>query len=194
MTAVAMGLVCLLTLATPAMADDFTVPEGGYHSTDTLTMTDFWHEYHLSAGSDEDVKYSFEVQGSGEIMVLFAQGSTFTITSNYYSLYSKDTPVTHYSNTFPVDSSDGTAFTIVVITDDLTNVTYDVDITVEKTPATTYLFGVLILVGIVVAIVVIRVLIKRGRKPAVQFVPPQQPQQAPTAPPQQAPPQNPPAP
>ncbi|MBI5001464.1 MAG: hypothetical protein HZB92_08090 [Euryarchaeota archaeon] len=157
-------------------ANSYTVPATGYDSTDTLGALDLWNDYHVSAASGKKISYSFAVQGSGTIKVLFVKGSTFTLNSQYLVVYSRDTPTTSYSGTFSVGSDDGTQFTIVVTSDLTQNVTYTAKITVADTPVTDYLLGAGILVGIIVVVVIIGAFL-RGRKKKASQAPSHAPQQ-----------------
>lgn len=187
------GLVLMLCCLGPVTGESFTVDKS-YDSVDTLLSTESWNEYKITADSDKKIEYSFEVQGSGTIMVFLIQGHSVSLESGYYVIYSKDDSTRSYSNTFPVGSDDGTKFSIAIITDESENVTYHATIKVVETPVTDYLCGVLIFIVIIIVIAAIGVLIRSRRKRRIEYKPPQQPQYPPPGtsqpPPQQ--PQSPP--
>lgn len=201
---IGMGIVILLCCPGFVAAEVFTVDKS-YDSVDTLLSTEGWNEYRITADSDKKVDYSVEVQGSGTVMVLFIQGHTVSLSSSYYVVYSKDTPTKSYSNTFPVDSDDGTQFTLAVMTEDDDNVTYHIKIKVYDTPVTDYICGAIILFFLLFGGIIIGLILRSRRKRKGQMgslqQPPPQPSQLPQIPPppiqqppQQRPPPSPPPP
>jgi hypothetical protein len=146
---IVVGLVIMLCCSGPVTAESFTVDKS-YDSVDTLLSTDPWNEYKITADSDKKIEYSFEVQGSGTIMVFLIKGHSVSLSSDYYIIYSKDDSTRSYSNTFPVSSDDGTKFSIAVMTEESENVTYHATIKVVDTPVTDYLCGALIFIGIII--------------------------------------------
>lgn len=162
----AMGMVTLLFCAGLTAAEAFTVGES-YESVDTLAVTDLWNEYLITADSDKDVKYSVEVQGAGQVMVFFMPGHGVGLDDEYYVVYSADDPRTSYSNSFPVSTDDGTRFTLLVMTGDDFNVTYEISIEVKQTFFTnTVCYSI-----IAVVLVIVGVLYLFGRKKKAEEVP-----------------------
>jgi hypothetical protein len=162
----AIWIVCLLVLLSSAgtvSAETFSVGDT-YDSDDTLLNTDAWNEYEINADSSKKVEYSFQVQGDGSIMVLFVKGHDVDMDSSYYIMYSEDTSTKSYSNTFPVDSGDGTRFTILIVTEETENVTYSAGIKVIDKPVTDLIFGIIIFVVIIIVIAAIGAAWRSRRK------------------------------
>ncbi|UCG68741.1 MAG: hypothetical protein JSV09_13195 [Thermoplasmata archaeon] len=196
---IGVGLVILLCCPEFVVAEVFTV-EKSYNSVDTLQSTELWNEYRITAGSNKKIDYSFEVKGSGTIMVFLIKGHSVSLSSDYYVIYSKDTPTRSYSNTFSVGSDDGTRFTLAIMTEEYENVTYQAKIKVYDRPATDYICGAVILFFLLFGGAIIGLIIRSRRKRKSQVgplqQPPLQPSQLPQIPPPpiQRPPQQPPPP
>lgn len=153
-TIIIASLVIMLGCTESVSAESFTVGKS-YDSVDILLSTNLWNEYLVTAKADQKIEYSFEVQGNGTIMVFLIQGHDASLDSAYYEYFSQDTPVKSFSDTFPVDSDDGTRFTIAVMTLETENVTYQAEIEVYDRPITDFLFGLIIIVIIAVIIAAI---------------------------------------
>lgn len=135
---IATGLAILLLSSQMVTAETFNVG-GSYNSEDTIVSTDMWNEYLVSADSGKEIEYSFDVQGTGRIMVFFVKGHSASLSSDYLILYSQDSPTKSFSKTFSVGSSDGTKFTLLVVSEGDENVTYNAKIKVVDTPITNYI-------------------------------------------------------
>lgn len=199
----ALAGLCLIALgilvAVPsAAATTYTVGANPYTATNAISVTDLWDSYELTAAAGSHVTYSVTASGGGCVMALFAKGHSVTAASSYYVLYSQESCVPSYSNTFPVASSDGTDFSVLVITTSLTAVDYTLTVNVQG-PAVLdlALVGALVILAAVV-IAGVAVLLLRRRKaakvPPPVYAPPAYPSQPMPPVPPAEPPQQPPSP
>ena len=183
---VAVGILLILP---NAAAKTYSVDASPYTATNTLGALDLWDSYELSAPNGAHVTYSVTTSGSGCVMVLFVEGHSVTMDSTYYVLYSQESCVASYSNSFPVGSNDGTDFTVLVSTTSMSDVTYTVNIGVQPSSLLDIALGLALIV--VIAAVVVVVLVVRRRRKAARAPPPAaglQPQMPPPGYPPQQPP------
>jgi hypothetical protein len=127
-----------------AFADSFTVTNS-YEDEQILHYTELWNEYKITADSGKQIQYSFKVEGNGTLMVLFVKGHSVDHNSDYLLQYSKDSSTKSFSDSFNVESDDGTQFTLIVMSEEIRNVTYTTKINVVDTPRTDFICGALIL-------------------------------------------------
>ena len=157
----------------PASATTFTVDSANYSKSDSVASSAF-DTFELTAQSGQHVKYTMTVTSSGGCaMLLFVKGHNVNPSSQYYVAYSQENCVSSYSNDFPVASSDGTTFSVVVLTQQSQNVDYSVTIQTYSPAIPDWVLGVVVFLGIVVVIAVIRTVIRRRRAKAMP--PPMQP-------------------
>jgi len=109
--------------------------------------------FELTAQSGQHVKYTMTVTSTGGCaMLLFVKGHNVNPSSQYYVAYSQENCVSSYSNDFPVASSDGTTFSVVVLTQQSQNVDYSVTIQTYSPAIPDWVLGVVVFLGIVVAV------------------------------------------
>ncbi len=182
--------VCLAVVAVlivmgsmPAMATTHTVNSTEYTKNTILDDSEDWDAYELTATSGQHVSYSVTVNSTGDCAQLFfAKGHGFGLASDYYVHYSQENCVTSYSNDFPVGSSDGTKFTIAIITTRTHDVWYTVVIKTYSPAIPDWVLGLIVVIIIIVVVALIKVMLRR-RKAKAAMPPPQSPQE-PQLPPQ----------
>ncbi len=199
-------LVALLlgvVLAPSAAATNYTVSTNPFTATHTLSSTDLWDTYELTAQNGQDIAYSVTVLTAGACAKLFfIKGHNANEQSLYYVDYSQTSCVTTYSKSFPVESSDGTQFTVLIETTYSGNVSYVVTVGITTPVVPSWAIGAIVLIVILVVVMVIVALVRRRRKPAMMPPTAPSPYGGPTTPaypgapppayPQQQPPQQPP--
>lgn len=95
-----------------------------------------YNEYHMTADEGEQIHYDLEVDGAGSFEVFLIRGSTLNLnTSEFYTSYSLTYNGRSISKEFPVGSSDGHFFTIMVITNENYSVQYTVSIHIPQADA-----------------------------------------------------------
>src|SRR5437899_12588385 len=99
----------------------------------------------------------------GCAMLLFVKGHNANMQSQYAPSYSQETCAARYSNTFPVASSDGTQFTLLLATSQSSNVTYTVTANITTPLIPSWVLGLLVVIAIVVVLAIVRSLIRRRR-------------------------------
>ncbi len=186
---VSLMLALLILISYFAAGENFTV-NGSYSSVDTLGAYESWNAYKVTAGTDQKIEYSFNVQGVGSIIVLLVVGHSVTMSSDYLVLYSQETPTKSFSDTYPVSSSQGTRYSLVVMSEEYQNITYSVKIKVVDTPVTDYIIGGAICFSLIFGGVIIAAVLRYRKKKKRQS---QQPYQYPQQPQYQPPPAQPPA-
>src|SRR5438445_1164291 len=157
-----------LLFAPTSDATTFTVSTNPYSANGTLSMSNPYDAHELTASTGQNVAYTMTVTTSGACAELFyVKGHNVNPNSQYYQGYSTSGCVSSFSKTFPVASSDGTAFTVMVASTASTSVAYSVTITVTAPALPAWAIPVLILIVIVVVVVVVLVvLVRRRRKSA----------------------------
>jgi len=189
------GLVAT-SIAPTALAVNYTVDANPYSATHTVTSTNLYDTYELTAANGQSVAYSMTVTTTGGCAQLFfVKGHNVGPASQYYIAYSQENCVASYSNSFPVASSDGTQFTVLITTTQSTDVTYNVAVSVTTPVIPSWVIGLIVVILIVVVIAVIRTVLRRRRRAAMPppMAPPPYPA-PPPSPPGQWPPQQPPPP
>src|SRR5437867_2023026 len=195
----AVAALVALMFTPAAAATNYTVSSNPYSASVTLRSTELWDTHELNASNGQNVAYSFSVTTSGGCAsLLFVKGHNANLQSQYYTAYSTVSGnqlncVTSYSNSFPVGSSDGTLFTVLITTTQNQDVDYTVSVNITTPVIPTWLVGLLAFIGIVVVVALVGALIRRRRrKPALMppMAPPYVGPGAPGAPmpPQQYPP------
>ena len=171
--------------STTASAGTFTVDSARYTKDDSISAVDPFDAHEVTAQSGQHVKYSVTAT-SGCTELYFVKGHSVSPSSQYYVSYSQENCVGSYSNEFPVDSTDGTQFTVLILTTGTASASYT--LTVETfTPAVpNWAIGIIVLVVIIVVIAAIRVAIQRRK--AASAPPPLQPPMMPPLQPPQPPP------
>lgn len=207
LVALGFALVAVI-LATPmASATMYSVNPANYSVTNDISVLDLWDAYQFNANTGQTVTYSVSVSGSGCVMLLYVKGFDANMNSMYYTAYSQENCVSSYSNSFYVASSDGQAFSILVLTTSSAPVTYTVNINASSGISPVLVTVLLIiLVPIAVVVIVVILLVRRRRRRAAAFAQPitppptagvwlpQSPGQPPAQPPQEPPQQLPPPP
>ena len=134
--------------------------------------------------------YHSQIVGSGTFKLLLIKGSTVSLTSQYYVAYSAASNVDHYSNTFQVSSSDGTDFTIMIVTDVNDNITYSISISFSEPSALDaiaggILFCLIIFFPVTTIVVIIAIVLylkrRKAKRAAAQYGVPGQPYPQPQA-------------
>ncbi len=198
LTAMCVGVLVGVLVAPVASATTYTVTATQYSATNDVSITDLWDSYELTASVGQSIEYSVSASGGGCVLLLFIRGHSVTINSQYYSAYSQVNCVPSYSNRFPVASSDGTDFSVLIATTSSTSVTYTVNINVVDPGLGGALLGLFIIfIPIIVIVIVVVLALLRRRKKATPMPPyaapwPTQPQTMP--PPPVTPPEQPPQP
>lgn len=164
-------LLAMLLVAPTAGATTTSVTSNPFSASGTLTTTEIWDSFELSASSGSRVTYTVTAASGGCVMVLFTQGHSVTMSSSYYISYSQENCVSSYTNTFPVGSNDGTDFSVVVSSTASMDVPYTVNISVAPPSELGAILGVLVIVVIVVIVAVVLV-VRRRRKKVVSVPPP----------------------
>lgn len=194
-----LAMVCLgvlvAVLAAPAVsATTYTVDADPYTATNAVSVTDTWDTYELTASAGQSIAYSVSAAGGGCVMLLFIKGHSVTVNSQYYVAYSQANCVSSYSNTFPVASADGTDFSVLITTTNMSPVTYTVNINTTGGGLGSLLYVLLALIVVIVVVAVIVVVLVRRRKPPTSMAPPPyvpswqaQPPQGPAGLPEQPP-------
>lgn len=193
------ALTCLLLLASflvaPTVSATTTaVTTNPFSASGTLSSMEIWDSFELTAASGSRVTYTVTAASGGCVMVFFAQGHSVTMSSSYYVSYSQESCVSSYTNTFPVASSDGTAFSVVVSSTETVDVPYTININVASPGALDAILGVLVIVVIVVIVAVVVVVLRRRKKVVSMpppYIPPMMPPPAYAPPPQTPLPQSP---
>ena len=159
------AIILLLTfgclLIVPAIDAVTVTKDDSYSSTDTVMPADEGggEFYHIEATDDYSIEYSVKVVGAGTVQVYLARGSVsqFTILMVYYEFYSTDENTKEASEDMPVASGEGNEYTLVVITEEATSVTYDIKIKVVKDAVSDAGFA-MICISIIIIIVVLIVI------------------------------------
>jgi hypothetical protein len=144
-------------------AGSFAVGDS-FESEHKLNYTELWNEYKITANSGKQIEYSFEVKEDGTILVLFVKGHSVNRNSDYLISYSEDNPTRSYSDSYTVDSDDGTQFTLIIMTSEDINVTYTAKIKVVDAPLTDFICGAMILLLLISCGGVAGILIRSKRK------------------------------
>ena len=122
-------------LSAPVAALEHTVDTNPYMVNHTLLAGELWNAYELTAANGQQVAYWMNVSTAGTCAsFLFVRGHDVTLESTYYLDYSQENCTRRYSNSFPVESGDGTAFTILITRAQPVNVSYNLTVSVV-TPA-----------------------------------------------------------
>ena len=161
---VGLMLVALAAVGTapPTAADNYTLTTDRYSENRTLLTTELWDTYELTASIGRNVIYSMNVTTPGGCaMLLYVKGHNANPQSNYYRFYSQEACVPTYSNTFPVESADGTEFTVLIATQQSQDINYSVSIRIESprqnagpvVPGWLLSILILVVIGVVVGIV-----------------------------------------
>ena len=163
---IGVSIIIAILLTGIVSAAVIPVPSDGYTSVDTITPDDiFGNKYTVNAARGQRINYEFTVVGSGTIEVYFMKGGQSVLSAEYYVYYSKDTPVSSFSDVFPVGSDDGTVFDIRVESESSANISYNVNIYVDEPTAgdkaVTTLLIILVIMGIIVWIILKRRLRKK---------------------------------
>jgi hypothetical protein len=173
LTAIALIMAVGLLLAIPTI-DAVTVnSDNSYSSTDSVMPVDDGGArfYDIEATKDENIEYSVKVIGAGTVQVYLAKGdvSYFSIQMEYYQFYSEDQNSREVEKTMPVFSGEGNTFTLVVITEEDTSVTYDISIQVfEDEISDTEFMIICSAVIIIIVVVIVLILIWVIRKDKVK--------------------------
>jgi hypothetical protein len=146
-----------------------------YNSTDTLLTSDSGNDYKITAEEFDKIKYSVEVKDGNTVKIFLVQGHNVAFIFQYYQEHSVAGATQSYSNTFDVGEEDGTKFTILIQTDEIQNVTYDVNIEVVKPlegmGSFLLIFGVIVVVVVVIIALVFYLNKKRGKQIPVEVEP-----------------------
>ena len=185
-------------LAPPAAASDYVVNANPYNVTNTLSETALWDAYELTAGNGQQVTYTFTVTTPGACaMLLFVQGHTVTTESQLHVAYSQESCVSSFTKTFPVASSDGTEFSIAILTTYSGPVTYNLNVNVAAPGLPPIVIWIVVGALAGAAIGAVGYMIRKRRRPSMPPTPlPYPGTWAPPAPPTppQVPPESPPMP
>ena len=199
---VGLAIVALVAISTApaATATNYVVSANPYTARATLLNSETWDTHELVAQNGQNVAYTMTVNTTGACLsLLFVKGHNASLSSQYYVSYSEENCVQTYSKSFPVGSSDGTQFTVLLATSYNGDVDYTVSISVTSPAIPSWLVGLLVVIAIIAVLAIVGALIRRRRKPAMMppMAPPpyvgpgaQMPPQQ--YPPQQYPPQQPP--
>lgn len=145
-------VLCFFATVPGARAQDFEVTSTPFRVDHTLSLGTAWNTYELSAGIDQRVAYSVTVTTAGAcVMLLFVKGHGIrAFQSEYFATYSEDACVPSYSNTFPVEPADGTAFTVLIDTESAGEVDYRlaIDILSPVVPAWVIVLSVMAIIGL----------------------------------------------
>jgi hypothetical protein len=186
-TIISLLIVSILLITPLATADSFPVNKK-YSSIDTLHDSDAWNVYKITADSDMEIVYSFTVQGPGTIMILLVIGHSVTLNSDYLVTYSQETPTKSFSDTYSVRSSEGSEYSLLVLSDDNHNITYAVNIEVRETPLINYVLCGLFFFGLIFGGAIVSYIVRSNKKKKMQS---QRPYQYPPQPQYQPPPAQP---
>jgi hypothetical protein len=121
-----------------AMAQDFEVTSTPFRVDHTLSPDAAWNTYGLNAAIEQRVSYSVTVTTTDAcVTLLFLKGHGVPSQAKYFETYSEVACVPSYSNTFPVEAADGTAFTVLIDTESQGDVSYHlaIDILTPVVPA-----------------------------------------------------------
>jgi hypothetical protein len=140
------------------VVDGVTIKNGeSYSSTDTVLPIDDGdiNFYSIEATKDEVIEYSIKVQGSGTIQCYLCQGGVYSFgpSTEYYILYSEEENSREASEEMSISSTDGNFFTLVVITEEEYEVTYDIDIKVRDAAISSFQSTMICLTIIVIVLV-----------------------------------------
>ena len=179
-----------------AAAQDYTLNANPYNANHTLSSSDLWDGYELVADSGQSVAYSVTVSTAGGCaQVFFVQGHNANLNSQFYTAYSQTNCVTNFAKTFPVGSSDGREFTLLISSSSGSDVAYTVLINITSLIVPTWAIGLIVFVVIGAVAGGIGALIRKRRRAAAMppIAPPMGPPPYPQAPPMY-PPEQPPGP
>lgn len=168
-------MVAFVLAAPLASATTYSVTTSTYTATNDISTLDFWDAYEFYANAGQTIQYSISAAGGGCVMLLFVKGQSVSPTSQYYASYSQESCAASYSNNFPVASSDGQAFTILVLTVSSTPVTYTINVN-KVTPGIPPILLTLLMIILVPIVVVVFVVVlfmrRRRRKASAVALPP----------------------
>jgi len=184
---VAAWLVTVVWMAlalVPVAAENFDVGTTTYTKTATVGASDPFDTHELTAQNGQHVKYSMTTTG-GCAELYFVKGHSVSPASQYYITYSQESCVSTYSNDFPVESSDGTTFTVMIYRIASPDASYTLTIETYTPAVPSWVWGLLIFILVLVVPGIIGMVIRSRRraKAAQPAMPP------PEMPPPPAPPQ-----
>lgn len=132
-----------------ALAQDFEVTETPFRVDHTLSQGTRWNTYELNAAVDQRVSYSVTVTTADAcVILLFVKGHGIGPESAYFGTYSEERCVSNYANVFPVESADGTEFTVLIDTQSQGDVTYHLAIDIQAPVLPTWAVALFVAVGI----------------------------------------------
>ncbi len=171
-----LGLV-LIALAPPAAAANLWVTENPFTVDDTLPGSENWNAYQLNASAGDKIAYTMTVTTSGGCaMLLMTRGHNPTGQSQYDTRYSMDTCGLTYTNEYPVPGGQGTQWSVVIASTQLTDVNYTLTITVTPAPPINWLLvGGILIVVLVVIVALVAAVVMRRKKRAAAMPPPAAP-------------------
>jgi hypothetical protein len=149
---IVVGLLLTVCWSGIATSKSFNVDKS-YNSTDTLLTSDSGNDYKITAEEFDKIKYSVKVKDGNTVKIFLVQGHNVDFLLQYYQDHSVAGATQSYSNTFDVGDEDGTKFTILIQTDEMENVTYDVNIeVVNPLEGMGSIFLILSVIGVVVVV------------------------------------------
>lgn len=172
LAALCLGALVVVFAAPAASAATYIVTANPYTATHSLSVTDSWDSYEITASTGSKISYSVAVTETGCVKLALVQGHGVTLDSQYYIDYSQETCVASYSNTFPVESGEGTDFSVVIMTSMMTGVNYTISISTAAPAGLDPLVVLAVLLPILAVVIVVVVLVARRRKRAVPMAPP----------------------
>lgn len=146
-----LGVGILLALSGTSSAISFSVITTPYHVNHTLPDDAAWNTYELTATDGQSVRYSMTITTPGACaLLLFVKGHNPGPQFEYFATYSEGECVDSYSNSFPVEPSDGTTFSVLIVTGYAGDVNYslDIDIIAPLVPDWVLAIGVVAILGI----------------------------------------------
>ena len=195
---VSLVIVALAALAAAphTAAQDYNVSTNPYNQNHTLSSTDLWDAYEFVADNGQSIAYSVTVSTPGGCaQVFFVKGHNANLQSLFYERYSQTSCVASYANTFPVGSSDGREFTLLISSSSSSDVAYTVSLNTTSPILPTWVLGLVVFIVIGAVAGGIGALIRKRLRAAAMppIAPPMGPPPYPQAPPMY-PPEQPPGP
>jgi len=180
-----LGIGLLVAVCGSAAAEDFTVASTPYRVNHTLVSQSLWNTYELNAKDEQRITYTMVIMTPGACASLyFLKGHDPSPRSEYFVTFSEESCVQTYSNSFPVEVADGTAFAVLIATNYNGDVSYSlvIDLLAPAIPAWILGIGILAIIGI--APITIYLLWRRTKAPPMPLPSPVSslPESPPTAP------------
>ena len=188
---VLIGLGSVTAFIGTASADNFDVALTPYRVNHILAASAIWNTYELSARNGDRITYSMTVTTPGACAtLLFVQGHDVGPKSEFYISYSHEECAGTYSNSFPVEASDGKDFSILIETYYPGDMSYFLAIDILRPPVPAWILGTGVVVLLGLAPLVMMVSWRHMKGPAIPPLSPM-PRPPPTTPPP-SPPRTPP--